>query len=84
MQVRIDSKRRGSTTVIFVAGRLSGLGTRELVRACRAVEGQFALDLSNLISAEDEGIEALRRLRREARETKGASPFIELLLEENE
>jgi hypothetical protein len=84
MQVRIDSKRRGSTTVISVTGRLSGLGAQELVRACRAVEGEFAMDLSNLLSADDEGIEALRRLRREARETEGASPFIELLLEENE
>jgi hypothetical protein len=84
MQLRIDSKRRGSTTVISVAGRLSGLGTREMVRACRAVEGEFAIDLSDLLSADDEGIEALRRLKREAREMEGASPFIQLLLEENE
>jgi hypothetical protein len=44
------------------------------------VQGATALDLSELQSADHEGVEILRELVGLGAEVRGASPYIELLL----
>ncbi len=80
MTLRIDAATAGSTTIVTVSGRLAGEEVREFLRACRAIEGEFEVDLAGLRSADSEGIEAIRELVREGRKLRGASPFIRLLL----
>ena len=80
MEVRIESRVQGSTTIVTIAGRLGASGFRELRRLCRSLEGPLMLDLSGLVSANAEGLEAIRELERQGVELSSASPFIRLLL----
>ena len=80
MTVRIESILEGSTTVVSVAGRLSGAGVTELRRTCSSVEGKLVLELGSLRSADPDGIEAIQDLVGDGAELRGESPFIRLLL----
>ncbi len=82
MTVRIDTTLEDSTTIVSVAGRLAGLGVRELLRTCNSIEGELVLDLTGLRSAEPEGINALRELVCGGATLRKASPFIRLLLKD--
>ena len=82
MDCRIDAKPEGSRIVVMIAGRLSSDSLEELQHVLRSVQSDFALDLSNLASADDQGVEALRALRRDGVEIRSASPFVQLLLQE--
>jgi hypothetical protein len=82
MSVRIDTTSEDSKTIVSVTGRLAGSATHEFLRACRAIEREFELDLTGLRSADSEGIEAIRELVREGRKLRGASQFIRLLLDD--
>jgi len=82
MAVRIETTSEGSKTIVSVAGRLAGSATHEFLRACRATEREFELDLTGLQSADSEGIEAIRELVRAGRKLRGVSPFIRLLLDD--
>lgn len=64
--------------VLRLAGRLAAAEVPELERS--AVAGLRALDLSDLLSADEEGIAALRRLRRRGVELRNASRYFEILL----
>ena len=82
MTLRIDAATHDSKTIVVVAGRLADEEVREFLRACRAIEGEFELDLTGLRSADSEGIEAIRELVRAGRKLRGVSPFIRLLLDD--
>ena len=82
MTVRIDTESDGPETVVTVAGRLVGAGASELLKTCRAIQGELVLDLNGLRSADAEGIEAVRQLVQAGRKLCGASPFIRLLLDD--
>jgi anti-anti-sigma regulatory factor len=82
MEIHIDIKSKGSQTVVHVAGRLSGDAVAELRKACDRIEGAFVLDLSNLRFADPVGIGAIRKLRGKGAQIQGASPFIQLLLDD--
>ena len=82
MSVRIETTSGDSKTIVSISGRLAGSAVREFLRACRAIEREFELDLTGLRSADSEGIEAIRKLVREGRKLRGASPFIRLLLDD--
>ena len=64
----------------YIIGRLEEEGVCELLRTCDAIEGEFVLDLTGLRSADPGGIEAIQKLVRAGRKLRGASPFIRLLL----
>ena len=70
----------GSTTTVKVDGRLTLEGVAELDRQCGSTTGTVYLDLSNLRSADAEGVEAIRALADRGIRLSGASPYIELLL----
>ena len=83
MQLRLTVDREAEDrTVIHVDGRLAGSGVAQLVETCRGCEG-LVLDLANLLTVDDAGIAALRRLAGDGIELLNASPYVVLLLEGN-
>ncbi len=80
MEIRIDIESEGPDVVLHVAGRLTGPAIAQLSEACEPMKGRFVLDLSNLKFADDEGVDAIRRLREKGADIHGASSFIKLLI----
>ena len=81
MDIRVDINSKGSETVICVAGRLTGNLIVHLKKACDSIEKPFAIDLSNLVSVDDDGITAIRELADKGAQVRGVSPFTQLLLD---
>jgi hypothetical protein len=81
MTVRIDASTEGVTTTVSVAGRLEGRTVSEFVKTCLSVEGELVLDLTPLRSADPTGIGEIRKLVQGGAVLRGASPFIQLLLD---
>jgi anti-anti-sigma regulatory factor len=82
MEIRIDITSEGPETVIHIAGRLSGTSVAQLKKACDPIEGAFVIDLSNLLFADDAGIDTIRTIGKKGAKVRGASPFIQLLLDD--
>ena len=82
MEIRIDVTSEGPETVFRIAGRLSGAAVPQLRKACDPIKGAFVLDLSNLLFADDAGIDVIRTLGEKGAEVRGASPFVQLLLDD--
>lgn len=80
MAIRIDTNLEGSTLVIRIAGRLSSEAVVDLMKQSRSAREGCVLDLSQLRSADDEGVSAIRALLHEGALVRGDSPFIRLLL----
>ena len=83
MAIRIDIESldsEGDAIVVRVAGRLTGAAGAQLTEACESKEGNVVLDLSMLMFADDAGVEAIRTLREQGAEIRGASSFIRLLI----
>jgi len=66
--------------VVRVAGRLSVAQVPELLTACAAA-GALALDLSEVVSVDMAGIEALQRIRDNGATLVGAPGYIQLKLD---
>jgi anti-anti-sigma regulatory factor len=81
MAFRIDIKNEESEVVVCLAGRLSGDAATQLRNVCEPIEGVFVLNLSHLLYADDAGIEVLRAIGEQGMEIRGASPFIQLLID---
>ena len=82
MEIRIDITSEGPETVIHIAGRLSVTSVAQLIKACDPIEGAFVIDLSNLLFADDAGIDTIRTIDKKGAKVRGASPFIQLLLDD--
>ena len=82
MEIRIDITSEGPETVIHIAGRLSVTSVAQLKKACDPIEGAFVIDLSNLLFADDAGIDTIRTIDKKGARVRGASPFIQLLLDD--
>jgi anti-anti-sigma regulatory factor len=81
MSIRIDIQSEGPTHILALAGRLStGADTEQLLAVCEQIEGQFVLDLSKLRFADEAGAEIIRSLRERGASLRGASTFVELLI----
>jgi len=63
-------------------GVLTGAEVTELRRACAAVNERLVFDLTDLQTADRQGVSALRELRAAGAEIIGASPYIRMLLGE--
>jgi len=81
MEIRIDITSEGLETVVHIAGRLAGVAVAQLRKACDQIEGAFVLDLSNLLFADDAGIDVIHTIGENGAKVRRASPFIQLLLE---
>ena len=82
MEIRIDISSEGSKTIVFIAGRLSGVSVAQLRKACDPIKGAFVVDLSDLLFADDQGIDVIRAIADKGAEVRGVSPFIQLLLDD--
>ena len=80
MTVRIMKTIEGGTTTIRVEGRLDTATVPDLQNECRSADPPLRLDLSGLLSADEDGIQALRSLAAQGAELFGASPYIRQLL----
>ena len=49
MTVRIETASENSKTIVSVAGRLAGVGARELLRTCQSLAGELVLDLNRVL-----------------------------------
>jgi anti-anti-sigma regulatory factor len=81
MHIRIDLISDGSETVVRIAGRLSGIAVAQLKQACDPIEGPFVIDLSNLLFADNKGVDAIRAIADKGVHVRGASPFVQLLFD---
>jgi hypothetical protein len=66
--------------LVRLAGRLSVAQVPELLEAC-AIARPIELDLADLVSADDAGIEALQRLRRQGATLVSAPGYLQLKLD---
>ena len=81
MDIRIDIETRGPVDVVHVSGRLAVSSIKQLTNVCELMEGDFVLDLSNLVFAEDAAVEVIRSLREKGADISGASSFIKFLID---
>ena len=79
LDLHVTIERNSATLSVRVAGRLAAEGARELERACGR-DRRLRLDLSELVSADEEGTSLLCRLRDAGAELVGTPPYIDLLL----
>ncbi len=82
MEIRIDITSEGSETIVCIAGRLFEVSVPQIRKACDPIEGVFVVDLSNLLFADDAGIDVIHTIVEKGAEVRGASPFIQLLLDD--
>lgn len=80
MGFRIETVNEGNRTVIQVAGAFGGQALMEVRRLCKITLGPLCLDLSNLQSAEEEGVRYLKELEESGVTLVGLSPYIRLLM----
>jgi hypothetical protein len=81
MDIRIDYISDGPETIICISGRLTGTAVTQLKKACGSIEDPFVMDLSNLLFADDKGLDAIRAIVNKGAQVQGASPFVQLLLD---
>ena len=81
MDMRIDIETKGPVEVVQVSGRLVEYFIQQLNNVCEPMEGNFVLDLSGLVFADDAGIDVIRSLREKGADIRGASSFIKLLID---
>ena len=81
MTVRITTDTEPDATVIRIEGDLCAEVIEELDRVSGETGGPVLLDLTNLASADAEGLRALGSLRKQGAEIRGASPYIRMRLE---
>ncbi len=82
MAFRLTSFPGKNNTTIRVEGHLSAEDVEELQREIQLVAGSVHLDLSNLMSADAEGVRALRSFSAQGLKLVGASPYIRQLVHE--
>jgi anti-anti-sigma regulatory factor len=77
--VRIELRVESGVTVVSIAGRLAADVIQELHDLCKPVEGALVLECSGLISADTQGLQALRELEERGAELRGLSSYLRLL-----
>jgi anti-anti-sigma regulatory factor len=79
LDLHVTTQQGAEGLTVRVAGRLAADGAAELQHACSGAP-RLRLDLSELVSADDEGTRLLARMRDAGAVLVGTPPFIELLL----
>ena len=70
----------GEVREVRLEGRLAGAAVAEMTRAAQGLEPPIRIDLSQLLSVDEEGLRALRDRRESGEELVGARPLIQHLL----
>ena len=79
MECWIGVVTEGDRRIVRLAGRLSAAHVPELFKTW-AGQGSIELDLTDLVSADAAGIEALHRIRRSGATLSGTPGYIQLQL----
>ena len=82
--VRISVSKQDKDTVVAVDGELVTSTLAELKAVRHFVSGVVILDLENLISADAISLAELRDWIRNGAQTRGASPYVQMLLGQTE
>ena len=82
MTIRLTASTDGTTTTVLVEGHLTGADLPDVSAACEPADAALCLDLSNLKSADADGVRALRSLSEKGAELRGANPYVRQLLRE--
>ncbi len=82
MTVRVSTEAGETVTTIRIEGQLTSASVPDVREACESANPPLRLDLSNLRSADRDGIRALRSLLESGIELHGADPYIRQLLSE--
>ena len=67
--------------IVRLSGRLTEGEAFQLKKACNSIGKRFVLDLSDLLFADDAGINLLQELKNNGAEHRGTSRFIQMLLD---
>lgn len=81
MTLKMTHTKSGEVVQIKLAGRITELEVKHLLRSRLWDEGRWLLDLSDLLSTDQAGIEALQELRARGVELVGAKPYVAMLLD---
>ncbi len=82
LSIRIDIiTSDGPEDVVRLSGRLTEDGVIHLEKVCYSIRKRFVLDLSDLLFADEAGIKAIQELKVNGAEHRGATPFIQMLLD---
>jgi hypothetical protein len=76
VECRIQVVRQEDGCTVLLAGRLEAAQVHELRVVCATVAGRVRLDLTDLLSADAVGLDAIRRLRRAGAEVIGAARYL--------
>jgi hypothetical protein len=81
MQFRAEVEDREERRIVRLAGRLERTPSPDLLRLCDETQKPVRLDLTDLLSADEVGLETLGILQSRGAELVGASPYLALQLE---
>jgi hypothetical protein len=76
MECRILVQQHVDGCTIQLAGRLNAAQVHELQSVCAGATGKLKIDLTDLLSADPVGLDALRRLRVAGAEIVGAARYL--------
>jgi anti-anti-sigma regulatory factor len=82
MTLRISTVGSAPTMGLKLDGRLTSEEASELARVCAELRAPVTLDLSDLQFVDRTGVSVLRELRAQGATFTGASPYIELLIDD--
>ena len=80
--VNLQLSKREEKTVLVIGGRLLGSDLAELQRVRGTISGPVMLRLEDLLSADEESLRELRDWIEHGARTQGASPYLQMLLEQ--
>lgn len=76
MDCRIQVVQEQLQCTVRLAGRLNEVQVYELFSVCARAGGQLQIDLTDLLSADAVGLDALRRLRCDGAELVGVAQYL--------
>ena len=80
VECRIQVVHEADCCTVHLAGRLNAAQVPELSHVCADAAGRLRLDLTDLLSADPVGIDALRRLRRSGADFVGTARYLRRML----
>jgi anti-anti-sigma regulatory factor len=84
LAIRVNTEAGKTMTVIQIQGRLTKADLCDLKEACESASTPLWLDLSDLTSADNDGVRELQSLLEAGAELHGANPYIRQLLLETD
>ena len=80
VECRIQVVHENDGCTVHLAGRLNAAQVPELSHVCADANGRLRIDLTDLLSADPVGIDALRRLRRGGANFVGTARYLRRML----